>query len=571
MKKFYVLALMFCISIFAFVGCGNAEIEYADISDSVKYTTQGGCAVLTGFDGNEENVSVPETLNGAPIELILSTFAEGKTLKNVKLPQTINAFVRIDGNLALCKGTIENSVSLDAGNMTQVFCEFFGTDSITVNGVKYSTEAEAPELDLSGEWKNVDVIFGVKHVQTYTFSNDGTVTCIADGETFGGAYELKDGKILMTLGDDSAEFEIIGQTLVCWELGISLSTKDATDYAQTSEEGWDYIVTPSGYAQLTGYRGNDAVVAFPVTVDGYEVGSIHSSVADTYDFKELTYNGHGNIRFAGQFNLLHHNELTGDYILYTWVNTDGNAVKQLTVTGYGGTKSMAAEAYCRFFKTDKITIDGREYTSDTAKAVTEEDVIGRWRPVPDRNRAEMLLALHPGGIAELHCYESDYRDVCTKCRTGTYSISGTTVNVVFDDGALRLEYFGSSFISWAENELLLETTERTAVVEFNRSTREGWKEPFVHITPITIVDKYVPFTDDQHMLNYLSFNADGSATVTLAHLDWFDKTVTYTFKDERTVILSDGTVTETLILGMEYIEDSIGNTYWPEWQKSLNE
>lgn len=571
MKKFYALALIFCISIFAFVGCDNTEIEYTDISDSVHYTTQDGYAALTGFDGSEENVLIPETLNDASVELILSTFAEGKTLKNVKLPQTINAFVRIDGSLALCKSTIENSVSLDAGNMPQVFCEFFGTDSITVNGVKYSTGAEASELDLSGEWKNVDVIFGVKHVQTYTFSNNGTVTCTADGETFSGTYEVKDGRLLITLGDDSAEFEIIGQTLVCWELGISLSTKDATDYAQTSDSGWDYIVTPSGYAQLTGYRGNDAVVAFPVTVDGYEVGSIHSSVADTYDFKEITYNGHGNIRFAGQFNLLHYNELTDDYILYTWVNTDGNAIKQLTTTGVTGTISIAAEAYCKFFKTDKITIDGREYTSDTAKALTEEDVIGRWRPIPDKDRAEMLLALHPGGIAELHCYENEYERGCTKCRTGTYSISGTTVNVVFDDGGLILDYFGSSFVSWAENDLLLETTARTAVSEFKRATREGWKEPFVHITPITIVDKYIPFTDDPHMLNYLSFNADGSATITLAHLDWFDKTVSYTFKDGKTVILSDGIVTETLILDTEYIEDSIGNTYWPEWQKSLNE
>ncbi len=570
MKKFYILALMFCISIFVFVGCDNTKIEYTDISDSVKYTTQNGYAVLTGFDSNEKNISVSDTLNGVPVELILSSFAEGKTLKNVKLPQAINSFVRIDGELALCKSTIENSVLLDKGNMSQVFCEFFGTDSITVNGVKYSTGAEASEIDLSGEWKNVDVIFGVKHIQTYTFSDDGTVTCTADGETFSGTYELKDGKLFVVLGDDSAEFEIIGETLVCWEHGISLSTKDATDYAQQSDTGWDYIVTPSGYAQLTGYRGNDEVVAFPVTVDGYEVGSIHSSVADTYNFKEITYNGHGNIRFAGQFNLIHYNEQTDDYILYTWVNTDGNAIKQLTVTGFGGTTSIAAEAYCRFFKTDKITIDGREYTSDTAKSLTEEDVIGRWRPIPDHNRAEMLLALHAGGLAELHSYASEEQGDCTKCRTGTYSISGTTVNVTFDDGTLRLEYFGSMFISWAENDLLLETTARTEVVEFKRSTREGWKEPFVHITPITIVDKYIPFTDDTQMLNYLSFNADGSATVTLAHLDWFDKTVTYTFKDERTVILSDGAVTETLILDMEYIEDTVGNGYWPEWQKSLN-
>lgn len=571
MKKLTVLALILCILTSLFVGCGSREIEYTDITPSVKHTTQNGLAVLSGFDGNEKNISVPDSINGVSVGLILSTFAEGKTLENVKLPQSINSFVRIDGSLALCAASVENAVPINAGNASQVFCAFFSTDPISVNGVKYSTsDGETSNPDLSGEWKNTDVIFGVKHTQIYTFSDNGTVTCKSDGEIFSGTYELKNGKLLMTLGDESAEFEIIGETLVCWEHGISLSTKDTTDYAQSSDSGWDYIVTPSGYAQLTGYRGNDAVVAFPVYVDGYEVGSIHSSVADTYDFKEITYNGHGNIRFAGQFNLLHYNELTDDYILYTWVNTDGNAIKQLTVTGYGGTTSIAAEAYCRFFGTDRITIDGREYTSDFAKSVKEEDVIGRWHPIPDHDLDEMTLSLHKGGVAELHCAEDNGERNCKKCRTGTYTVSGAVVNVRFDDGSLRLEYFGSMFISWAENDLLLETTARTAAVEFKKISREGWKEPFVHITPITIVDKYIPFTDDPHMLNYLSFKADGSATVTLAHLDWFDKTVTYTFKDSKTVILSDGTVTEILTLNPEFMEDTLGNSYWPEWQKALN-
>ncbi len=543
-----ILSILF---ILAFAGCSE-DVEHVDISNAVQHSLQDGKMTLNGFEGNHKNISIPGSVNGTSVDILSPSFADGKTVESVELPKQISAFVRLDDGLALCTSSVSDSVSLNKGNAAAVFCEFFNTDSVTVNGVVYSKPA-AP--DLSGEWKNVDIINGVRYTQVYTFAN-GKVTCTSDSEAFEGTYEIKDGKLLVTIEDDVAEFEFMGEELICWEYDIVLSTKDAEDYAETSDTGWSYIVTPSGYAQLVGYHGTETNVTIPQSIDGYVVGSINSRVADTYNFTSISYSGEGGAPFIADYNSLYYDAINGNYILYNWNSGAKDSIPLRQYSAIDGGWDITSEAYCRFFKQSKITIDGKEYTGSSANMIAESDVVACWQPIPMAGYGSMLLSLYENGVAELHYFQSDDSDNCSKCRLGRYSIEGHQVIVTFDDGSLMLEYFDTVCFSWGENELLSAITSDTAALDFTKIPGS----PYVHISAGSLNGRYTTTFD-----NYVDIKGDGTAVVTIAHMGWKDSVVNYSFENEI-LTLTDGTQSETMTLGKgkQCFVDLLGRYYYPE-------
>ena len=556
MKKAISILFVLCILVCSLAGCSKkGGVELVDISDSVQHTTQDGQMILTGFDGEHKNIFIPDSVNGTGVTMLSPSFANEKAIETVKLPDQINAFIRQDDGLFLCMSSFPNSVGLNKGNAAAVFCEFFNVDFITVNGVAYSKPISSGQQDpdLSGEWKNTDIINGIRYTQVYTFNN-GKVTCV-DSEVLEGTYEIKDGKLLITMDDVTAEFEFVGDQLICWEHGIRLSTKSAEDYAETSDTGWSYIVTPSGYAQLVGYHGSEANVTVPYVIDGYEVSSINSCVADTYNFTNLNYKGDTGTKFAGEFNNLYYDTLSDNYILYGWKNTDGNRCFPLDTSSFGSGWDIKAEVFCRFFKQAKITIDGREYSSNTYSGIPENDVVGCWRPTPQAGYGEMLLSIYGNGVAELHFFESDsVTEECSKCRFGNYTIVDHRIIVAFDDGSLTLEYFDTICVSLGTNELLSAISSEPENLEFTKGLVE---DPFVHVSAATLKGRYSTSFD-----NYVDFKSDGTAVVTMNHTEWRDSVVQYSFEND-VLTLTDGITTEQMTLGKGklHLEDSCGNYY----------
>lgn len=572
MKKAISIVFILYILVCSLAGCNKGQnVEPIDISNTVQCSKKDGRMILTGFEGDHKNILIPDYVNDADVDILSPSFANGKTIESVKLPKQINAFIRQDDGLALCKGSIPNSVGLNNGNTAAVYCEFFNIDSITVNGVSYSkpTTPDQQSPDLSGEWKNTDIIHGVRYTQVYTF-NDGKVTCSADAEAFDGTYEIKDSKLLMTLGDVTAEFEFMGDQLICWEHNITLSTKEVEDYAETSDIGWSYIVTPSGYAQLVGYHGTDANVTIPRDIDGYEVNSINSCVADTYDFSELNYTGHGGARFANTFSVLYYDQQTDNYILYNSnASTDGNAVVNLrqkhnwTSTDVN---DMSPEAYCRVFGQASITIDGQVY-SYAANNLTAEYLVGLWTCGSDQYFKDIAISLYEDGTAEIHHGELGMNNTCDECVLGQYTYSGNQIYITISKGTMILDKLGDYLICWDGNNWTSGQSPWAITLDFQKYTREGEDyliSPFYHISPHLLKDTFTrEYNPDDPC--YLTFGEDGNAVVTLDYLGWYDKQVQYTM-DGNTITITDGATTKILTIDYYWLTDNTtGRSYVPSW------
>ncbi len=587
MKKRIGILLVLALVLLSLAACGEEKTKLEDISNSVVYSAQGGFVTVTGFEGDAQHISLPETIEGEPVGMITDSFAENKTLKTVELPQSINAFARVEGKLVLCASTVDNSVLLDSGNQAAVFCKFFQADEITVNGVACTVSSQPPEesLDLSGEWKNTDIIAGVRHTQVYTFA-DGKVTCDAEGDIFEGTYSFKNEKLCISLGGVTVEFEVVGDMLICWEQNITLSTKDLLDDAQTADSGWSYILTKNGNAQLTGYHGEEAVVEIPSYVDGYEVSSIHSCVADTYDFTNITFRGHGGIDFVRNFGWLYYDEATGAYILYSdasdndylgdirIVNLEDKSYGSMSGGNYvtstsGKSGSFTAAVYCRFFKQPKIVIDGKEYASPVVTDVTEEKLLGMWHHQGDQYHVDMVISIYGSGVAELHYMGGEYEEDCVKCYRGQYKIVKDQVHITFEKGTLSLDFIENKGICWRGNAWTSAPYPEEIALDFHKYSLDGREfliPPFLHISQYMLLDTYIvePQARGENKNNYLKFAEDGTAVVTINLLGWKDKTVKYYYLGS-TVILTDDTISEILTVDDFWLTDGYGHVYYPSW------
>ena len=562
MKKAIFILFVLCILVCSLAGCNKeGKVEQVDISDAVQHTTQDGQMILTGFDGEHKHIVVPDSVNGADVTMLSPSFATGKNIESVKLPEQINAFIRQDNGLSLCMSSFPNSVGLNKGNAAAVYCEFFNVDSITVNGVAYSKAvlSDQQNPDLSGEWKNTDIVNGARLTQVYSFA-DGKVTCTADSDVFEGTYEIKDGKLMVTLDDVTVEFEFVGDQLICWEHNIILSTKDAEDYAETSDTGWSYIVTPGGCAQLVGYHGSETNVTIPRDIDGYEVNSINSSVADTYTFTSLNYSGHGGISFAFYFRCLYYDKQTDNYILYSDSATDGNPVKQLYhQNSMGRGYDLRAEAYCKLFGQSSITIDGQVY-SHTATNLTADKVIGLWKHVSDQYYMDMYLSLYEDGSAELHYIQDE---LCQECISGQYTFSGSQVYISLPNGTLHFDVIGDYLICWDGNNWANGQIPWLIALDFQKDAREGDEHlplGYCHLSAHILCDTFAA----ERYSDQITFRADGTATVTIERWNWYNQQVQH-IRSGNIIIVTDGTTTETFEIEDFWLIDGINRYYYPSW------
>ncbi len=154
----------------AFEGCTNLTImiegaeEAIDPATLFAWTTVNGQVTITDFigDKNVTNVTVPETIEGAPVTAIAKyAFASSRTLTSVELPATITEI----GERAFASCTALQSVSIPASVQT-----------IAKNAFYYCTSLQGT-LELIDADVTSNAFTGTKMVVfNYTTNNDGTLT-----------------------------------------------------------------------------------------------------------------------------------------------------------------------------------------------------------------------------------------------------------------------------------------------------------------------------------------------------------------------------------------------------------
>ena len=551
MKRILSILSAILLMVLALAGCSS---EPVDVSQSLSMETVNGVGALTGYEGNHSNITLPDTVNGKEIEMIAPSFAQGKSITKVVLPKMITAFVKTEQGVALCSPNVDKAVKINQGNAAKVYCEFFGVSKITVNNVEYSLPKEPEQMDLSGLWKHQMFINGERYCEEYTFEN-GKVTVKTDSTTFEGTYSIDGNKVTLSIDDDSATFERVGDDLICWELEITLTTKELNDYAQTTDSGWDYVITASGTAQLIGYHGNEEIISIPSRVDGYDVGSLNSCMAQTYDFKAFDEG-------IWRFNMFYFDSATGNYIVYGDFSTEGHYIVHVRE------HKLRGDFYCRFFNTDKITVGSgehkMEFTSSRTEPLTEKDVLGIWAPYQEAGYDAIKVALHKDGIAELHHYEENDTEVCARCIKANYTINGNTVNIIFDGGRLALDFIGSTVVSWSRSSFLDGTySSNSESLEFvPMGEYDG--VPFLHVSPASLIGKW-QMVDSAYKISF-DFRSDGTVVRHEQDMDRFAEG-TYTFDgDQATLLMEDGVYILSVSVDKDgkRLEDAGGNIFEKE-------
>ena len=86
--KQWFLIFAVCISLFSANMVVFAATEYVD--GYLRYTVAEGSVTITGYNGNESEVTVPAQIAGTPVNTIATgAFHDSSTVTKVNLPDTI--------------------------------------------------------------------------------------------------------------------------------------------------------------------------------------------------------------------------------------------------------------------------------------------------------------------------------------------------------------------------------------------------------------------------------------------------------------------------------------------------
>ncbi len=451
-KKYLIAIISVICMVSMLVGCGAPK--GVDVSKDLMFTVEGDFAVLSSYPGSEENIIIPEKLGGKPVTMIMPSFAEGKTFKSVVLPSQISNYAITDSGYALCaNGQGEKQIPINQFTAAGVYCSFFNTNSIWVNGKKYKYDAEkaltAKQLD--GIWQTTCEVNGENTVVYLEFLGDGKQLRISrEGKTIKYLfdYTVKDGKIdfeVYEMGSasfgtspnipkgDIYQIERIGDALIIWEENIIFyPMKDLEKLKPESTDVWVYEKCDGGI-MITGYKGSAAIPSFPTEIDGQEVRWIKSTVADDYNFTNISIN---------TFDFFK----VGDDGYYYFNTFGGYDVIQLR------SDLARFSAYCKFFGKDSLIVNDRVYSYNPENA-TFDDYSGiYWTADGDENHpASISLDFVDKTKVEL----TDNEDETSVL--GTYTFSKGVITVTIAGKKAELEFLGDSLICWKGSEIFANT------------------------------------------------------------------------------------------------------------------
>lgn len=554
-KKYLMAIISVLCMVLLLVGCGAPKT--VDVSRDLRYTINGEAAVLDSYPGDEESIKIPESLGGKLVSVIMPSFAAGKSFKAVELPKQLNSYAFTDSGFAICTSDFKSEKVVPINQFTAkgVYCRFFNTDSIWVNGKKYKYDAEKAltTKQLDGIWQTTCEVNGENTVVYLEFLGDGKQLRISrEGKTIKYLfdYTVKDGKIefevyemgAASFGGSSStskgevhEIERIGDALIMWEENIIFyPMKDLEKLKPESTDVWVYEKCDGGI-MITGYNGSAAIPSFPTEIDGQEVRWIKSTVADSFDFTNININ---------TFDFFK----KGDDGYFYLNSFGGYDVIQLR------SDLARFSAYCKFFGKETIIVNDRVYNYNPANA-TFEDYSGiNWTADGDEN--------HPSSISLDFVDKTRVKLTDNEDETGlfgTYGFNNGIITVTIGGKKAELEFLGDSLICWKGSEIFANTLGTDMVIfnlpysmTYNGFGNSGTWGSDTHGNIITFKGMQV------------NVKSDGSSSVPSGDYS-------YRIMGNKLVI-SGGGKSYTLKIKYNDLIDESGNTYWdvPDKEASAN-
>lgn len=537
-----IVAVAVCLFLILTLFSACSAPKGVDVSEALTVNIDGACATLSSYSGSEVNIILPDTVGGKPVTQILPSFTEGKTFNSVELPEKISHYVLTEEGYCLAaKDVGEKKLPINEFTDSGIYCRFFNTDSIWVNGEKHNFNAKsALEFSkLEGTWQTSCTVKSEASVVYLEFLSEGTIRFSREGKTIKSLvdYTVEDGKIVFEIWEgfsmnpddikkDRYEMERIGDSLVLWsEDVVFYPMEDLETLQPESTDVWEYEEVERGL-MITGYHGSAAIPNFPLAIDGKDVCMIRSDVADDYDFANISLN---------TFDFFRQGE-DGYYYLNT----------------YGGAPSLGSglfreAAYCLFFDRESIIVNDRIYSYNPKAATTADFTKLPWTILGnEQHPLSFSLTFEPDGSAILsddgqeqtgrYTYENGVITVTVAGKTATFDFMGDVL-LCRKGSALFEDVLGT------EGPIMAEMPYYTTYTGFANSG--NWASPEGDANPHSSTFTISGFS--------LTFNADANSPIPSGTYD-------YRIRGNK-LLLTGGNQTYTLKMEYSFLVDEAGRYY----------
>lgn len=549
-KRLLALILVFG-SLLALAGC--ALPDPVDITEELTVDTSGDTVEITGYPGDEKHVSLPDEINGQPVTIITPAFVEGKTYESVKLPSAIDTYARRGDEFILCADSDEQQIPINEHTAPGIYCRFFNTGSIHINGVNYKSKIhkDLAFSDLKGiRWKYVGTYKDEPIVVYIEFINETFFSLSREGKTISHMfdYELKGNTVVFKIYEGTSfgseppsttyTLEKIGNSLVMWDQDVIFYPTSDEKPKPEPESVWEYEDLGNDQVMITGYNGNAAIVDFPDTLKGKTVLRVSSSIADDYHFTHISG--------LNTFNFLSFDPATGLYTL----DCIGEGIMM------NGTLDRF-NSLCKFFNTDRLIIYDKQRTYD-ANLRQETIVDCQWRALGDEsNPFGWTIEFFADGR---FVYEENGEEEVSSTWAGNYALNGDKIEVTKEDGTkFTFDYMGDSVVCWGGSPAFFGTPFTNASIKFELETITLQMFGWGHTTW-----RAPQGVEEPAHGNVLEFSVSGSTvTVTTDGKSQCIPAGTYQYKinGRYTTLTSD--TGETYVLTAKYLTfvDEFGNEY----------
>lgn len=199
-----------------------------------------------------------------------------------------------------------------------------------------------------------------------------------------------------------------------------------------STDVWVYEKCDGGI-MITGYKGSAAIPSFPTEIDGQTVRWLKSTVADDYNFTNISIN---------TFDFFK----VGDDGYYYFNTFGGYDVIQLR------SDLARMSAYCKFFGKDSLIVNDRVYSYSPENATFEDYSGVDWTADGDEN--------HPASISldfidKTKVKLTDHEDEISV--VGSYTFDKGVFIITVGGKKAELEFLGDSLICWKGSEIFAST------------------------------------------------------------------------------------------------------------------
>lgn len=253
MKRVFLFILIVVLTVTGLSGCGNAgsnlTAEEGEAANGFLWENDYSEIVITGYEGDSNEIQVPETINGKPVTKIQENAFEGfKALTSVEIPGTVKI---IDEVFKDCTGL--KSVKLNSG-LESMNSAFVGCTSLVSIEIPETVTAMKEAFSGCTALETVNVPAGVTEL-TNTFKECASLTTVELPEgitslenTFSGCASLTTVNIPKSVTNLNSTF------MSCTSLATA-KLPDGVTYLENTFSGCTSLVNVNIPQTVTGLIG----------------------------------------------------------------------------------------------------------------------------------------------------------------------------------------------------------------------------------------------------------------------------------------------------------------------------